>query len=270
VSEIAEGCRGFDEDLSALIDAELGPERRAQLEAHLAGCSRCSARLAELRAVDRALASLPAPAVRGELGAKLAERLVRERAAVGSAAERVEAERGARPPGAWPPSGRRAFARPPRLRPSARRLVAALAIPTAAAAALALYLALQPATPPAGLPGKPVAAAEGPVAPALAAPAPAAPGAETAGEQQLARTGPRAAPAAEPGVGPPEAKAPLRAGAPQATQIAEGGRAGAGESELESLGVEDLGVVLELSTIEDLPVIANLDLLERLLEMEAG
>jgi len=40
--------------------------------------------------------------------------------------------------------------------------------------------------------------------------------------------------------------------------------------ELEALDPEVLAVVLELDTIEDLPVIANLELLERLIAAEAS
>jgi anti-sigma factor RsiW len=42
------------------------------------------------------------------------------------------------------------------------------------------------------------------------------------------------------------------------------------EGELDALDPEALAVVLELDTIEDLPVIANLELLERLVAAEAG
>ena len=42
------------------------------------------------------------------------------------------------------------------------------------------------------------------------------------------------------------------------------------DGDLEALDAEDLAVVLDLDTIEDLPVIANLELLERLLAAEAG
>ncbi len=121
MAEIAERCRAFDEDLSALIDGELGAQRRAEVLAHVAACSGCSARLAALRAVDGALTSLPAPAVAPDLHARLARRLVAERSA----------DR----------------ARPPGLR--SRRAARLLSLPAAAAAALALYLALRAPSPPA-------------------------------------------------------------------------------------------------------------------------
>jgi anti-sigma factor RsiW len=45
---------------------------------------------------------------------------------------------------------------------------------------------------------------------------------------------------------------------------------GLAEAELESLDPEALALVIELDTIEDLPVIANLEVLERILASEAG
>jgi anti-sigma factor RsiW len=210
VAEIAAGCRAFDEDLSALLDGELGAERRAEVEAHVAGCPGCAARLAELHAVDGALTALPAPAVAPDLGARLEHRLQQER---------------------YFESHRKRF----------RRIsVPALVLPLAAAAALVLYLALRvPA--PTQAPVEPIPVAKAPVAPD---PAP-----------QVARREPAAPPseaAAEP--------APQVAGAEPAPAA----------DELDALDAEDLAVLLELETIEDLPVIANLEVLERLLREEAG
>jgi hypothetical protein len=48
-----------DPDLSAYLDGELGPDERTRVEAHLAGCDRCSRRLAELRATASLMAALP-------------------------------------------------------------------------------------------------------------------------------------------------------------------------------------------------------------------
>ncbi len=45
--------------LSPYLDAELSPGDQRQLEAHLAACEACRAELAELRAVRKALASMP-------------------------------------------------------------------------------------------------------------------------------------------------------------------------------------------------------------------
>ncbi len=47
------------DDISARADGELAPERHDALEAHLAGCGRCSTELDELLAVRSALRSLP-------------------------------------------------------------------------------------------------------------------------------------------------------------------------------------------------------------------
>jgi len=179
------GCPAFDEDLSAWIDGELAAPRRSAVGAHLASCSACTARVAELRAVDRVLRSLPEPAVRAALRERLGESLS-----------------GARPAAA--PAMRRAPARY-RFAPRGRRVAPALlALPVAAAAALALALLLRPAALP-----------EDAALPPALADAPAA-------------------------------------------------------GELEALDPEVLAVVLELDTIEDLPVIANLEVLERLIAAEAG
>ena len=123
--EIARGCQVFEEDLSAWIDGELAAPRRAAVEAHLASCRACTARVEALRAVDRALLALPEPALGAGLGERLAERLAADRGSPGPA--RLAARR----------LGRRRFA-------------PALALPVAAAAALALFFLLRPAGPPAG------------------------------------------------------------------------------------------------------------------------
>lgn len=47
------------EALSALLDARLGAARGAALDAHVAGCDACRARLADLRAVRDALRAMP-------------------------------------------------------------------------------------------------------------------------------------------------------------------------------------------------------------------
>jgi hypothetical protein len=133
-------------------------------------------------------------------------------------------------------------ARPPPAR--SRRMLRA-ALPAAAAAALALYLALRAPAPP-GEPPEPAAIAKAPPAAAV----------EPGPEPQIAETPPEA-PAVEPAPSP-------------APQIAERTPEAAVEGELEALETEELGVVLDLDTIEDLPVIANLEVLERLLREEAG
>lgn len=50
-----------DDELSAHADEADGGERRAAVAAHLAGCPRCTRRVAEVRAVRRLLAAAPAP-----------------------------------------------------------------------------------------------------------------------------------------------------------------------------------------------------------------
>lgn len=53
------------ERLSAYLDDELGPDERARVADHLGACPACAARLAELAAVDAAVASGPAEAPEG-------------------------------------------------------------------------------------------------------------------------------------------------------------------------------------------------------------
>lgn len=197
MAEMAEGCRAFEADLSAWIDGELAPERRAEVEAHLGACSRCTGRARELRGVDRALASLAAPAVAADLRARLERRLTSRQSA-------------------------------DRVRPPLRRRRFFVALPAAAAAALALYLLVRPADLPVG--------------PAERVPVAKAPSPEPPESTQ------------------PEAR-PQIAARPQ-PEIEKG--------ELEALDADLVAVALELDTIEDLPVIANLELLERMLEPDAG
>ena len=218
--EIARGCQVFEEDLSAWIDGELAAPRRAAVEAHLASCRACTARVEALRAVDRALLALPEPALGAGLGERLAQRLAAERSSPGPV--RLAARR-----------------------PDRRRFAPALALPVAAAAALALFFLLRPAGPPAG-PAESVPVAQAPELPA-AVPAP------------IASAAPEAPPLKRPPQ-PPEAEPQL------AQRLAPAPSLG----ELEALDPEELAVALELDTIEDLPVIANLEVLERLLADEAG
>ena len=82
-------CLSFDEDLSALRDGELSSERAAEVEAHLAGCERCRARLASFEAVDADLHGIAAPRVAGDLESRLLARLADERSA---AAQRAAAQ----------------------------------------------------------------------------------------------------------------------------------------------------------------------------------
>jgi anti-sigma factor RsiW len=52
-------CRNIAADLSAFVDSELPAARRAEVEAHLAGCASCRARVAELRQLTAGLAAMP-------------------------------------------------------------------------------------------------------------------------------------------------------------------------------------------------------------------
>jgi anti-sigma factor RsiW len=52
-------CDPYAEDLSELIDGELPAKRRAEVEAHVAGCADCRARAAELRQLSAGISRLP-------------------------------------------------------------------------------------------------------------------------------------------------------------------------------------------------------------------
>ena len=53
-------CAKIDKKLSAYLDAELAPEDRAAVAAHLAACAVCAGELRRLTAADAALKALPA------------------------------------------------------------------------------------------------------------------------------------------------------------------------------------------------------------------
>ncbi|MDJ0852970.1 MAG: zf-HC2 domain-containing protein, partial [Myxococcota bacterium] len=98
MNDVPASCLPFDEDLSALVDDELGAEREAEVREHLAGCPRCAQRLEALCDVDLTLASLPAPEVSGDLRARLAARIAADRQAVAppqAAEQRADAPRSA-------------------------------------------------------------------------------------------------------------------------------------------------------------------------------
>jgi anti-sigma factor RsiW len=65
----------FEEELTAYVDEELPPARRAELEAHLRGCAGCGATEALLRRMVARVAELPdfvpSPATRREVLAKV-------------------------------------------------------------------------------------------------------------------------------------------------------------------------------------------------------
>ena len=237
-------CQAFEADLSALIDGELSREREAQVRAHLAGCAACSGRLEALRRVDLALAELPQPAVSPRLAQQLSSRLrelERERApGAASAAERraqrAEGERRRAPArqaggaGAQRAEGERRRA-PARRAPRRRWLSARAAIASAAAAAaLALFVSLRGAEEP--RPGAEVARAP----------------AEAPGRAE----GPAKAPVAEPRPtpAPPAVVAEQRPAEPPAAP------------ELGDLSDQDVLLLMRLEEVEDLDLLANLELIE--------
>jgi anti-sigma factor RsiW len=57
--------------LSAYVDDALAPAERAAVQAHVDGCARCSAHVAELRATSRLIAALPVLAPRRSLVPRL-------------------------------------------------------------------------------------------------------------------------------------------------------------------------------------------------------
>lgn len=65
----------FEEDLTAYVDEELPPARRAEVEAHLGGCAGCQGTEALLRRTVARMAELPdftpSPAMRREVLAKV-------------------------------------------------------------------------------------------------------------------------------------------------------------------------------------------------------
>ena len=178
-------CRAFEEDLSALLDAELSPRRAAEVRAHVASCDHCGSRFAALERVDARLAEVSLPAIPDRLTEMLRARV----AADGDVAPAESPTRRA----------------PPRRRRWRRAALAA----AVAAAAIALYLVVGDAPSPAG-PGAP--------------------------ESRIARAG-DATTATAPDL-------------------------------LDEASDEELALALEIDTVEDLDVIANLELLEALLSLE--
>jgi hypothetical protein len=220
VAELSAACRAVDEDLSALLDAELSPQREAEVRAHLEACDRCTRRLEQLCDVDLTLASLPAPELPADLEARLMQRLA-------GPAPRPTRARG-----------------PRRVPPRLRRAWGLGAAGAAAAAGLAAYLLLRVPDPPA-----PEPLAQRPEAPPAGAESP-----------------PALAQQAAPGDGAPPV--PGSAAAEAAPRVAVEPEPLAPEASLEGLEDEELALLLELDAVEDLDVIANLELLERFLTLE--
>ncbi len=104
---MSETCRDFEEMLSPYLDGELVPDAKRRVEAHLAGCPACRARLESWRESDAALAGL-APARTEAQWEALAQRVDRaidaEEAWEARLAETALAAGGARPrsaPSRW-------------------------------------------------------------------------------------------------------------------------------------------------------------------------
>lgn len=239
----AAACLAIEEDLSALIDEELAPEREAELRAHLETCDRCARRLEELCNVDLVLASLPAPEVGSDLRAQLEQRIAEH--------ERSEAL----PAGSARREGRQRQAPPPRARRWLGRRAAALAA-VAAAVLLAVFVTLRSGEAPE------------PDAPQIARPAPQTlpaqgpePGVEQRGEPLLAE---QPSPEPEPALPAQAEAAPVELAKVPAPEAAPAPPAVG----LEELSEEDLALLLVLDAVEDLDVIANLELLEDLRELE--
>jgi hypothetical protein len=241
MSETEAGCQGFEADLSALLDRELGPQREAELRAHVDACPGCRARLAGLARVDLALSAAELPTVPASLRARLEARI----------ASAGRGEMGPPPMRRAGPS-RRAW----------RRAAGALA---AAAAVAALYLAVatrEPARPE-----------KAPAPPQIARPLEAAP---LEAPAQTAREAPAPTPREAPQVVaklPPPAPPPPAAGkvaAPALPAPAPVPAPPAAELDLATVPEDELGLALEMETVEDLDVIGNLELLELVLASEAG
>ncbi|MEE8508842.1 MAG: anti-sigma factor, partial [Myxococcota bacterium] len=235
MSESETACATVAEDLSALLDGELAEEREVAVRAHLESCPDCMGRVAALRRVDPALAAAPAPEVPADLRARVDARLSsekrspRESAAVGR--RKADSAAGGRRQ-ADSVAGRRRRA----------RWFSHPAMGFAAAAALALYVgvrAVQPLDGPAG----PIGVDES--------------------EPQIAGTLPESmTSSSQPEIRALDPLAPL----PGSTSGSEW--APVAEVDLDDVSDEELAMALEFDTIEDLEVIANLDLLVRLLEVE--
>jgi len=267
---IPETCELFEADLSALVDGELDTARSAAVRAHLDGCTACSARLQALCDVDLELAGIAVQAapvdLRARLAARIAEDAAGDRRPGDAPADDLLEDAPANPPsGDISKNVASAVARPV-VRGAApirrRRWTSApvLGAAAAAAAALALYLAVGGAErelPLAPLPTQPLVAASDPE--------PAASPLREVGEQPDARApaenSQRVAEAVE-AAPPTVAAVPFSAGPAGETAESPATDVLGGASD------EDLAMLFELETVEDLDLIANLDLLERLVAQE--
>jgi negative regulator of sigma E activity len=80
MTEIPNDCVGYEEDLSALIDGELGAAREAEVRRHASRCARCSAQLDNLQRVGDALRAVPTPDLPWNLESRLRARIEEDRA----------------------------------------------------------------------------------------------------------------------------------------------------------------------------------------------
>ena len=81
MTTIPDECVGYEEDLPALIDGELGAAREAEVRRHGSSCARCGARLDGLQRLGEALRAAPSPDLPWDLEARLRARIEEERAA---------------------------------------------------------------------------------------------------------------------------------------------------------------------------------------------
>ncbi len=229
MSESETACATVAEDLSALLDGELSEEREVAVRGHLESCPDCTGRVAALRRVDPALAAAPAPEVPADLRARLDARLSSETRPLRESA-----------------AGRRRQADSAAGRRRRARWFTHPAMGFAAAAALALYVGVRAVQPPVG-PVGPIGVDET--------------------ESRIAGTLHESmTPSSQP-----ESRAldPLAPSPGSASGSITGSEwAPVAEVDLDDVSDEELAMALEFDTIEDLEVIANLDLLERLLEIE--
>ncbi len=56
---VENACADYAEDLSALLDDELSPERSREVRAHLEGCAACAEASAAFACVNQWIASAP-------------------------------------------------------------------------------------------------------------------------------------------------------------------------------------------------------------------
>ena len=72
----------FEQDFVAMLDDEIEPSRRTEIEVHLSNCADCRAHLAEIERTLAAVDSLPVAKPAPDLVQRFEERLEREQAGV--------------------------------------------------------------------------------------------------------------------------------------------------------------------------------------------